>query len=433
MSAMRRIYCGNPDDIQSLLSRDGGERLDVDAAVSAILADVKARGDEAVLEYTRRFDGCEPDSLRVSEGEIDRALDAVGEGFTEILREAGGNIRAYHERQKRAGFIITDRPGAVIGQRVMPLKRVGIYVPGGTASYPSTVLMNAIPAKIAGVPELVMVTPAGKDGAVAPEILAAARIAGVDRIFRIGGAQAVGALAYGTQSVPRVDKIVGPGNVYVATAKRMVFGLVDIDMIAGPSEVLIIADESANPEYVAMDMLSQAEHDRLAASFLVTASEALADAVDAKVAEFMPTLPRSDIARQAIAKNSAIVLTDSVEKAIGISNRIAPEHLELCVFEPFSKLPLIADAGSVFLGNYAPEALGDYFAGPNHTLPTGGTARFSSPLSVDDFIKKSSFIYYDKDALERVHGRIIAFAEREGLRAHANSVAVRFSGDGYDA
>jgi len=423
---MKKIHCDNPDNIHGLLNRDTGEQCNVDGAVAAILADVKTRGDAAVFEYTRLLDGCEPDALQVGAEETEAALRLVDKEFLEILRQASENIRAYHEKQRRSGFVIADKAGVVLGQRVMPLNRVGIYVPGGTASYPSTVLMNAIPAKLAGVRELIMTTPAGKDGKIKPEILAAAYVAGVDKVFKIGGAQAVAALAYGTAAVPRVDKIVGPGNIYVATAKRMVFGLVDIDMIAGPSEILIIADESANPDFVAMDLLSQAEHDKLAAPFLVTASEAFADKVDAAIARFLPELPRREIAEYSVTYNGAVILTDSIENAIKISNAIAPEHLELCLREPFALLPLVTNAGSVFLGNYAPEALGDYFAGPNHTLPTGGTARFSSPLSVDDFIKKSSFLYYEKSALERVYGQIDAFARREGLDAHANSVSIRF-------
>ena len=346
--------------------------------------------------------------------------------FIKTLEMAAQNIRAFHSRQIRKNFMINDQEGVVLGQRVMPIEKVGLYVPGGTASYPSTVLMDAIPAQLAGVKQIIMVSPPDKEGKIADPILAAAKVAGVNRIFKVGGAQAVAALAYGTQSVPKVDKIVGPGNIFVATAKRRVFGVVDIDMIAGPSEILVLADGSCNPAYVAADMLSQAEHDKLASAVLVTDSMELAQAVQAQLEVQIPKLARAEIARTSIENNGKIIVSDSMSQAISISNLIAPEHLEVCVDDPFACLNAITNAGSVFLGKNVPEALGDYFAGPNHTLPTSGTARFSSPLSVDDFVKKSSFIYYTKEALGKVQDRVVDFAMREGLQGHANSVAIRF-------
>lgn len=423
---IRIIECNDLAQVSALLKREEGESVNVDAAVTEIIANVREKGDTALLEYTERFDGARLTALEVTAAEFDEAYNATDPAFLAILEQAAANIRSFHEKQKREGFVMAEQPGVVLGQKVIPLDRVGIYVPGGTASYPSTVLMDAVPAKIAGVGEIVMVTPPGKDGKVNPDILAAAKIAGVDRLFKLGGAQAVAALAYGTASVPRVDKIVGPGNIYVATAKRMVFGQVAIDMIAGPSEILVIADETANPRHIAIDMLSQAEHDKLAASFLVTTDKALAERVRDEIEARLETLSRREIARYSIERNGVILVTDSLEKAVAISNEIAPEHLEVCVDEPFALLPLIRHAGSIFLGKYAPEALGDYFAGPNHTLPTGGTARFSSPLSVDDYVKKSSFLYYGKEALEKVYQDIDVFARREGLEAHAESVTSRF-------
>ena len=422
------LSCTDAGAVQELLRRESAPAQNVDAVVADIIADVRQNGDKAVLAYTKKFDGADLPSLLVTAEEIEAAYARTDADFIETLKQAAANIRAYHEKQRQTGFVMTEQPGVVLGQRVMPLDKVGIYVPGGTASYPSTVLMDAIPAKIAGVETIVMTTPPGRDGNIPDDILAAAKIAGVDCIVKAGGAQAIAALSAGTQSVPKVDKIVGPGNIYVNTAKRMVYGLVDIDMIAGPSEILIIADESANPAHVAMDLLSQAEHDKLAASFLVTTSQAFAAEVQAKVAEFVEKLPRRDIAGYSIDNNGAIIVTDTLEMAAAISNQIAPEHLEVCTNEPFALLPLIKHAGSLFLGHYAPEALGDYFAGPNHTLPTSGTARFSSPLSVDDYIKKSSFLYYDKAALEKVYKQVDNFARREGLEAHANSISIRFEG-----
>lgn len=400
----------------------------VDAVVAEIISDVRQRGDKALLELCKRFDKAALETLEVSQDEIDGALKRAELEFIELLKRASANIKAFHEKQKRSGFVTDEKPGVVLGQRIIPLDRVGIYVPGGTASYPSTVLMDCIPAKIAGVSEVIMVTPAN-GGVIPDDILVAASVAGVDRIFKIGGAQAIAALSYGTETVPKVDKIVGPGNIYVATAKRMVYGLVDIDMIAGPSEILVIADETANPAHVAADMLSQAEHDTLASAILVTTDMQLAQRVQAEVETQIAKLPRYEIARQSIDDYSAIIVTDTLENAAEISNSIAPEHLELCVESPFGLLTRIRHAGSVFLGKYAPEALGDYFAGPNHTLPTSGTARFSSPLSVDDFVKKSSFIYYEKDAFKREYADIASFARHEGLEAHARSAEIRFKED----
>ena len=398
----------------------------VEDTVKAIIEDVKKNGDPALFAYTKKFDRAELNSLEVSPEEIEAAWRAVDPELIAVMQEAAENIRAFHRRQVRPGFVITDKPGIVIGQRVLPLARVGLYVPGGTASLSSTVLMDAIPAKIAGVGEIVMATPPAPDGSVAPTVLAAAKIAGVDRIFKLGGAQAVAALAYGTESVPRVDKIVGPGNAYVAEAKKQVFGLVDIDMIAGPSEILIVADGTNDPVHVAADMLSQAEHDRIASAVLVTDSETLAAAVQAELERQIPFLPRAEIARTSIDNNGKIILVGSIAEAIEISNAIAPEHLEISVDDPFAYLGMVTSAGSVFLGKHCPEALGDYFAGPNHTLPTGGTARFSSPLSVDDFVKKSAFSYYTEDALKAVKDKIAVFAESEGLSGHARSPLIRF-------
>ena len=359
--------------------------------------------------------------------EIDAAWEAVDPHFQKTLEMARENIAAFHRRQLHDDFVITDQPGIVLGQRYTPIERVGVYVPGGTASYPSTVLMDVVPAKLAGVKEIIMVTPPAPDGSIKAEILAAAKVAGVDRIFKLGGAGAVAALAYGTQSVPRVDKIVGPGNIFVATAKRKVFGLVNIDMIAGPSEILVVADGGCNPAWVAADLLSQAEHDKLASAVLVTDSETLAQAVAEELERQLAALPRREIAAASIDNNGKIILTDSLEKAVEIANRIAPEHLELSVADPFALLPSVRNAGSIFLGRHVPEALGDYLAGPNHTLPTSGTARFSSPLGVDDFVKRSSFLYYSPKALEKVADRVVEFAQREGLDAHGRSVSIRFA------
>ena len=397
----------------------------VSAPVAEILANVRKNGDAAVLDYTRRFDGAELRSLEVTAGEWDGAMEEVSPELLAVMRRAAENIEAFHRHQIRSGFVLSEKPGVVLGQRVLPLDRAGIYVPGGKASYPSTVLMNCIPARLAGVGEIVMVTPPDREGRIAPQILAAARIGGADRIFKCGGAQAVAALAYGTETIPAVDKIVGPGNAYVAEAKRQVFGRVAIDMIAGPSEILVIADGSCSPRVAAADMLSQAEHDQNATAVLVTVSEELARETAKELELQLEALPRQEIARASIENNGKIILVDTVEEAIAISNRLAPEHLELCVDDPFGCLNLVKNAGSVFLGKNAPEALGDYFAGPNHTLPTSGTARFSSPLSVDDFVKRSSFTYYTPDALNAVAEDIACFAEHEGLSGHARSALSR--------
>ncbi|MCL2057045.1 MAG: histidinol dehydrogenase, partial [Oscillospiraceae bacterium] len=377
-------YCTDPREAAALLRRRDEGSKDVSDVVSGILADVKRNGDKAILALTKRFDGAELEKLEVTQDELECALSLTDDAFIGTLNRAKENIHAFHLLQKQKGFAITDRPGIIMGQRVTPLDRVGIYVPGGTAPLISTVLMIAIPAKIAGVGEVVMTTPPGKDGKINPAVLTAAKLAGVDRVFKCGGAQAIAGLAYGTQSIPKVDKIVGPGSIYVATAKRMVFGEVGIDMIAGPSDILVIADETANAAHIAADLLSQSEHDILASAVLVTTSKALAEAVRGEVEKQLPSLPRREIAERAVKNNSMIIITDTLKRAAEISNEIAPEHLELCVAEPFALLGLIKHAGSIFLGHYTPEALGDYLAGPNHTLPTNGTARFSSPLSVDD-------------------------------------------------
>lgn len=401
---------------------------DVAAIVSDIIADVRENGDAAVKAYCAKFDKAELTSLEVTPEEIQAAVSQVEPEFLDILREAAENIRAFHSRQVRNSFVIADKPGIVLGQKITPIEKVGVYVPGGTAAYPSTVLMDTIPAKIAGCPQLVMVTPPGRDGKVNPAILAAASIAGVNRIFKVGGAQAIAALAYGTESIPRVDKIVGPGNAFVAEAKKQVFGRVSIDMIAGPSEILVIADGKSNPVHVAADLLSQAEHDKLASAVLVTDSEKLAQAVQAELERQLPLLPRQEIARASIENNGKIIVAETLMAGIEIANEIAPEHLELQVDDPFSYLDAIQNAGSIFLGRSCPEALGDYFAGPNHTLPTSGTARFSNPLSVDDFVKKSQFSYYTPEALAKAADKIAAFAEKEGLRAHGRSVTIRKEG-----
>lgn len=401
---------------------------DVAAIVFDIIADVRENGDRAVKVYCAKFDKAELTSLEVTPEEIQEAISQVEPEFLDILREAAENIRSFHSRQVRNSFVIVDKPGIVLGQKITPIEKVGVYVPGGTAAYPSTVLMDTIPAKIAGCPQLVMVTPPGRDGKVNPAILAAASIAGVNRIFKVGGAQAIAALAYGTESIPKVDKIVGPGNAFVAEAKKQVFGRVSIDMIAGPSEILVIADGKSNPVHVAADLLSQAEHDKLASAVLVTDSEELALAVQAELERQLPLLPRQEIARASIENNGKIIVAETLMAGIEIANEIAPEHLELQVDDPFSYLDAIQNAGSIFLGRSCPEALGDYFAGPNHTLPTSGTARFSNPLSVDDFVKKSQFSYYTPEALAKAADKIAAFAEKEGLRAHGRSVTIRKEG-----
>ena len=403
---------------------------DVAEPVRAIVQNVAQNGDAALRAYEKKFDRADLANLEVSPEEWDAAMAAVEPEFLQILQEAAANIRRYHEKQVRASYVVNEQPGVLLGQRILPIEKVGVYVPGGTAAYPSTVLMDTIPAKLAGCGQIVMVTPPAPDGSIRPTILAAARIAGVDRVFRLGGAQAIAALAYGTESVSRVDKIVGPGNAYVAEAKKQVFGRVAIDMVAGPSEILVVADGTCDPVFVAADLLSQAEHDRLATAVLVTDSAAFAQAVAGELERQIPLLPRAEIARASIDGSGKIIVAENdLKKAIEIANELAPEHLELCVDDPFDYLDQIRCAGSVFLGKNCPEALGDYFAGPNHTLPTCGTARFSSALSVDDFVKKSQFTYYTADALRAVSGKIAAFAMQEGLQAHAKSVTIRFEED----
>ena len=399
--------------------------VNVEGIVADIIANVRKNGDKALFEYCEKFDKAKLTALQVTQEEIDEAVAAVEPKFLDILRRAADNIRAFHARQVRNSFILNEQNGIVIGQKIIPVDRAGLYVPGGTAAYPSTVLMDSIPAKLAGCKEVVMVTPPGPDGKINPVILAAASIAGIDKIFKLGGAQAIAALAYGTESVPKVDKIVGPGNAFVAEAKKQVFGTVSIDMIAGPSEILIVADGKTNPRHAAADLLSQAEHDKLASAVLVTDSMDFALAVQAELEQQIPQLIRADIARTSIDNNGKIIVADNLMQAIEISNEIAPEHLELLVDNPFDYLDSIRHAGSVFMGRNCPEALGDYFAGPNHTLPTSGTARFSSPLSVDDFIKKTQYTYYTRDALARVAEDVAYFATQEGLTGHAKSAVIR--------
>ena len=401
-------------------------KTNIEDIVADIIKNVTERKDEAVKEYCERFDGVKLSSLQVTDAEIEEAYASMDKEFVRILEDAAENIRNFHKRQVRNSFIISENNGVVIGQKVIPVEKVGLYVPGGTAAYPSTVLMDSIPAKIAGCSEIVMVTPPMKDGKINPVILTAAKIAGVDKIFKVGGAQAVAALAYGTESIPKVDKIVGPGNAFVAEAKKQVFGIVSIDMIAGPSEILVVADNTCNPKFVAADLLSQAEHDKMASAVLVTDDMDFANAVSDELERQIPLLPRSEIARASIDNNGKIIVADDIKCVIDIANEIAPEHLELCVDNPFDYLDSIKHAGSIFMGKYCPEALGDYFAGPNHTLPTSGTARFSSPLSVDDFVKKTQYTYYTKDALSKVADDIAYFAEKEGLSAHAKSATIRF-------
>ena len=420
---MIKIYKRNEITTEQILERSE-QTVDVEGIVTDIIKNVRANGDKALVEYSKKFDGAVDDVLEVTQAEIDEAFTQVDEELINIIKEAKENITAFHSRQVRNSFLINENDGVIIGQKVMPIEKVGLYVPGGTAAYPSSVLMNCVPAKIAGCSEIVMVTPA-KEGKIKPVILAAAAIAGVDRIFKIGGAQAVAALAYGTESVPKVDKIVGPGNAFVAEAKKQVFGTVDIDMIAGPSEILVVADGTNNPAHIAADLLSQAEHDKMATAVLITNCEAFANKVSDELEKQIPLLPRADIARCSIDTNGKIIVTDSLEEALETSNILAPEHLEICVDNPFEYLGLVKHAGSVFLGKNCPEALGDYFAGPNHTLPTSGTARFSSPLSVDDFVKKTQFSYFSKDALDKIGNKVVRFANEEGLHAHGKSVSIR--------
>ena len=421
---MIRIMKYGVEREDEIFSRSSSSK-DVSGVVSQILKEVQERGDKALIEYTAKLDGALIDTIEVPRKEIEEAAASMDGEFMRVLEKAAENIRKYHKRQVRNSFVMTEENGVVLGQKIVPVAVAGIYVPGGTAAYPSTVLMDTIPAKIAGCKSVVMVSPPGKDGKINPAVLAAAYVAGVDRVFRVGGAQAIAALAYGTETVPKADKIVGPGNIYVAEAKKEVSGIVSIDMIAGPSEILIIADGKSDARTVAADMLSQAEHDKNASAVLITDSQDLAEKVRAELEEQLPLLPRYDIARASIDTNGKIIIVDSISSAIEVSDRIAPEHLEVCVDNPFDYLDKIHNAGSVFLGRNCPEALGDYLAGPNHTLPTSGTARFSSPLSVDDFVKKYQFTYYTASALSIVASDVALFARKEGLEAHARSALVR--------
>ncbi len=414
------------DFLKSVRDRSSDTDRDVTAIVADIIDNVRKNGDKAVEEYTIKFDGKAPEFFEVPKEEIEKSVQSCDPEFISTLEKAAANIRDFHARQLQQSWLTTKENGVILGQRVRGLERVGLYVPGGTAAYPSSVLMNAIPAKIAGVKELIMVTPPLKNGKPNPDIMAAALIAGVDRVFLMGGAQAVAALAYGTESVPKVDKIVGPGNIFVATAKKLVYGVVDIDMIAGPSEILVLADESADPKYLAADLMSQAEHDRMASAILVTTSQELADKTVAELERQMQTLSRKEIIDESLTNFGCIIVCDDMDKAVEMANGLAPEHLEVCCNSPMEYVGRLDNAGSVFLGNYSPEPLGDYFAGPNHVLPTSGTARFFSPLSVDSFIKKSSFIYYTEDALRADKDDIVRFANTESLTAHANSIIVRF-------
>ena len=411
--------------INELKQRARQTDKDVSAVVAQIIENVRAHGDQAVREYTEKFDGIAPEKTEVSPQEMAALAKSCAPAFLQALEKAAENIRNFHQRQVQQSWLTAESEGVLLGQRVRGLARVGIYVPGGTAAYPSSVLMNAIPAKIAGVREIVMVTPPGKDGKPNPDIMAAARIAGVDRVFLMGGAQAVAALAFGTQTVPKVDKIVGPGNIYVATAKKLLYGTVDIDMIAGPRDILVIADQNANPDFLAADLMSQAEHDVLASAILLTDSPALVQRVQEALANQIQKLSRADIVRRSLRDYGAIILCKNIDQAVELANELAPEHLEVCTENPMEYIGRLDNAGSVFLGAYAPEPLGDYYAGPNHVLPTSGTARFFSPLSVDSFIKKSSFIYYTEAALQKGGADIIALANAEGLTAHANSIKVR--------
>lgn len=422
---MIKIYKYGEVENNEIFSRMA-DTVDVSDIVTGIIENVKANGDKALFEYCEKFDKATLTSLEVTEEEIEEAFNAVEPEFLRILRTAEENIRNFHSKQVRNSFIINEKNGVVTGQKITAIEKVGLYVPGGTAAYPSTVLMDSVPAKIAGCKEICIVTPPSKDGKVNPVILAAAKIAGVDRIFKVGGAQAVAALAYGTESVPKVDKIVGPGNAFVAEAKRQVFGMVSIDMIAGPSEILVLADGKSNPDFVAADLLSQAEHDKNASAVLVTDSMELAQKVSASLEKQIPLLERAEIARVSIDNNGKIIVADNIMAGIDIANEIAPEHLELCLDNPFDYLDSVKHAGSIFMGRYCPEALGDYYAGPNHTLPTSGTARFSSALGVDDFVKKSQFTYYTENALKEVYQDVAFFANKEGLTAHGKSATIRF-------
>lgn len=413
--------------IENLKKRSGETDQKIVDIVTSIINGVKDGGDEAVREYTVRFDGSVPKKTVIEKEELNAYLDMVDDDFKKAIIDAKDNIFDFHQRQAQQSWLTTKENGVIMGQRIRGLHRVGIYVPGGTAAYPSSVLMNAVPAKIAGVKEIIMVTPPGKDGSPNPNIMAAAAVAGVDKVFLCGGAQAVAALAYGTEKIPKVDKIVGPGNIFVATAKKLLYGVVDIDMVAGPSEILIVADKSANPAFLAADLMSQAEHDKMASSILLTTSESIARATAKEIEKQIKYLARQEIIEQSLHDFGEIIVCENLKQAINFANELAPEHLELCIEEPLKYIGMIDNAGSVFLGNWSPEPLGDYFAGPNHVLPTSGTARFFSPLSVDSFVKKSSFIYYTKEELLNAKDEIVTLAESEGLTAHANSIKVRFS------
>lgn len=428
MRTVRLDEAAKKNILADLLKRDPNNYTAYADRVNAIVNDVKARGDEAIFEYTQKFDGAviTPENIRVTQEEIDEAVAAVEPELLAVMKKALVNIRAYHEKQKQYSWFDSKSDGTILGQKVTPLQSVGVYVPGGKAAYPSSVLMNIIPAEVAGVERIAMVTPPGKDGKVNPVTLTAAYLAGATEVYKVGGAQAIAALAFGTESIPKVNKIVGPGNIYVALAKKAVYGHVSIDSIAGPSEIMVIADETANPRFVAADLLSQAEHDELASAILVTTSEALAAQVSAEIDEFLKTLSRRDIISKSLENYGYILLVDTMEAAISVANEIASEHLEIVTKNPFEVMTKIRNAGAIFMGEYSSEPLGDYFAGPNHVLPTNGTAKFFSPLSVDDYIKKSSIIYYSKEALQPIHRDIIQFAESERLTAHANSIRVRF-------
>lgn len=426
LSIIRADGTAEQQALMQLRSRSGEVDREVTAVVTKIIADVRQDKDEALKRYAQKFDGAAPQKLEVSREEIQKALLAADDDFVRALRRAKENIAAFHERQKQQSFLDAQPNGVILGQRVRGLHRVGLYVPGGTAAYPSSVLMNAVPAKIAGVGELIMVTPPGKNGEANPDILAAAAIAGVDRVFLTGGAQAIAALAYGTESIPKVDKIVGPGNIYVATAKKLLYGQVDIDMIAGPSEILVVADETADPSYLAADLMSQAEHDRLASAILLCTDEDVARRTIEEIERQAQSLSRRDIILESLENFGAVIVCRDFEQMVSLANEIAPEHLEVMTQKPLESVGRFDNAGSVFLGRFSPEPLGDYFAGPNHVLPTSGTARFFSPLSVDSFVKRSSFIYYTEDALCDAAKDIVTIAEKEGLTAHANAITVRF-------
>ena len=430
-----KIYEYKKDSLKQLLDslnrRSPEGQPEVEQTVAEIIKNVKERKDEALIEYSRKFDRVEltPDTIEVAQNELVNALNSIDRDLLRVIEKSAENIRAFHEKQLENSWFTTNENGIFLGQKITPLSRVGVYVPAGSAPLPSTVLMDVIPAKVAGVEEIVLCSPPSKNGKIDPVILACAKLAGVHRVFMVGGAQAIAAMAYGTQTIPKVDKIVGPGNIYVATAKKMVFGICGIDMIAGPSEILIIADETANPAYVAADLLSQAEHDKLASSILLTTSKELSQNVINELETQLSNLTRAEIATESLENYGAIVVTETINEAVDISNLIAPEHLEVCTKNPFDLLPLIKNAGAIFLGNYSPESLGDYFAGPNHTLPTSGTARFFSPLGVYDFIKRQSVISYSRDAFKAVASDVEAFAQAEGLTAHAGAVRIRVNNE----